>query len=599
MKSLSRVLGSIVLLSMSPAMAQTVSFDVGNADEDLEDQLRAASLVLSLEDEEDQPVAQDLVAAARADYRRLLTALYADGHYGGVISVLVNGREAASIPPLDAPNSVASIAITVTPGPRFTFGEATITPVSPTAELPDRFRPGAPAQTNTVRDAVRAVVTDWQSQGFAKAAPADQQITARHSDEKLDVNVTIATGPRLTFGELTVSGNQNVRAERIRDIAGLPTGEVYSPEALEKAERRLRMTGTFDSVAFVEAENIAPGDVLPIIAQIVEAKPRRFGFGVELSSIEGLGASAFWLHRNFFGGAEQFRIEGDVSGVGGETGGIDYGINASLKRPAVFGPDTNLLIAGGISRQDEPDFILDQAAVEATLSRLIRDDLEVSGGFGLITAREETDAGTREFTLLTAPLSATLERRDEPTDAKNGYYIDVDATPFVSIVGADNGARLFTDARAYRSFGEEQRLTLAARSQIGAVFGANAEDAPADFLFFSGGGGTVRGQPYNDLGIDTTIDGEIIRRGGLSFAGAQLEARYGVTDNIGVVGFYDVGFVGETSDPFGDGEWHAGAGIGVRYNTGIGPIRLDIGTPTTGERAGERVEVYIGIGQAF
>lgn len=582
-----------------PVTAQEITFETDNADEELESQLRGASLVLSLTDEDDTPVAQDLVAAARADYRRLLTALYADGHYGGTIAIKVNGREASNLPPFDAPSTVSRIDIAVTPGPRFTFGEANITPVPDTAELPPRFRTGAPAQTETVRQAVRTVVTSWQDQGFAKAAPAGQQITARHDAEILNVNVTIATGPRLTFGDLTVQGNEAVRKDRIVAIAGLPTGAVYSPAELEKAERRLRATGTFDSVSFVEAEEIAAGDILPITAQIVEAKPRRFGFGVELSSIEGLGASAYWLHRNFFGGAEQFRIEGEVSGIGGETGGVDYTINASLKRPAVYGPDTDFLIGAELSRQDEPDFILDQAAVEATLNRLIRDDLEVSGGLGFITAREETDAGTREFTLLTAPLSATLERRDEPTDAKNGYFIDVDATPFLSIQGADDGARLFADARAYRTFGEEQRLTLAARSQIGSVLGADAEDAPADFLFFSGGGGTVRGQPYNDLGIETVIDGETIGRGGLSFAGAQLEARYGVTDNIGIVGFYDVGFVGESADPFGEGDWHAGAGLGVRYNTGIGPIRLDIATPTTGSRAGERVEVYIGIGQSF
>ena len=131
------------------------------------------------------------------------------------------------------------------------------------------------------------------------------------------------------------------------------------------------------------------------------------------------------------------------------------------------------------------------------------------------------------------------------------------------------------------------------------MLGANALDAPADFLFFSGGGGSVRGQPYNDLGIDTALIGATVRRGGLSFVGAQLETRYGVTDSIGVVGFYDIGFIGKTSDPFGEGDWHAGAGLGIRYNTGIGPIRLDIATPTTGDRAGERVEVYIGIGQSF
>lgn len=581
-----------------PAVAQDITFDAGDASDTLRGELRSASLVLALKGEETTQ-AQDLVAAARADYRRILTALYSAGYYGGEIGILVNGREAAGIPALDAPQTINSIAISVTPGPKFQFGEAVVGPAPSTAVLPAGFVTGSGASTDVIRSAVSAVVTAWQDAGYAKAAADGQRITARHRDETLDVNVTIATGPQLTFGDLIVSGNTAVRTDRIVAIAGLPTGSVYSPDDLTKAERRLRDTGAFDSVALVEAENIAAGDVLPITAQIAEAKPRRFGFGVELSSIEGLGTSAYWLHRNYFGGAEQFRVGAEVSGIGGETGGVDYRLNASLKRPAVYGPDTDFLISAEISREDEPDYILDQAAVEATLTRLIRDDLEISGGFGLITAREETEAGVREFTLLTAPLGATLDRRDDATNANNGYYIDIDATPFLSIDGADNGARLFADTRGYRSFGEEDRFTLAARSQIGTVLGADAEDAPADFLFFSGGGGTVRGQPYNALGIDTVIDGETVGRGGLSFAGAQLEARYGVTDAIGVVGFYDVGFVGETSDPFGEGDWHAGAGLGIRYNTGIGPIRLDIATPTTGGNAGERVEVYIGIGQSF
>lgn len=585
-------------LLAGPLMAQEVTLNTPAASESLRDEIRAASLILAINNE-DTTQAQDLVAAARADYRRLLTALYSAGYYGGVINITVNGREAAAIPPLDAPNTVNTIVITVEPGPRFKFGEAVVAPAPSTAELPDGFGTGQDASTDVIRGAVSAVVTAWQDAGYAKAAANGQRITARHDDQILNVNVAIAPGPQLTFGNLTVTGNQAVRTDRIIAIAGLPTGSVYSPAELTQAERRLRDTGAFDSVALVEADGIGAGDTLPITAQIAESKPRRFGFGVELSSIEGLGTSAYWLHRNFFGGAEQFRVGAEISGIGGETGGVDYRINTSLKRPAVYGPETDLLISAEISRDDEPDYLLDQAAVEATLTRLIREDLEISGGFGLITAREETDAGVREFTLLTAPLGATLDRRDSDTNARNGYYIDVDATPFLSIDGADNGARLFSDARAYRSFGTDDRLTLAARSQLGTVLGANAETAPADFLFFSGGGGTVRGQQYNSLGIDTVIDGETVGRGGLSFAGAQLEARYGITDAIGIVGFYDVGFVGDTSDPFGDGNWHAGAGLGVRYNTGIGPIRLDVATPTTGDKAGERVEVYIGIGQSF
>ena len=243
--------------------------------------------------------------------------------------------------------------------------------------------------------------------------------------------------------------------------------------------------------------------------------------------------------------------------------------------------------------------MIDKVALQFGLTRPFGEDINLSAGIGVLAAREVTDLGTKTYTLLTLPLSATLERRDNPTDAKDGYYIDVDTTPFYNVDNGTFGARVFSDARIYKSVGEGNKLTFAARSQIGSVFGSDITDTPADFLFYSGGGGTVRGQSYDSLGITTTVGGTTTTTGGLSFAGAQLEARYAVTDKIGVVGFYDFGQITADSGFGGASQWHAGAGIGVRYNTGIGPIRLDIGTPASGDNIADEVQVYIGIGQSF
>lgn len=578
--------------------AQSITLETGTAGDGLRDDIKAASLTYALrEDESAAP--QDIVAAARADYRRILTALYNGGYYGPTISIKVDGREAQRIAPLDAPGQIQDVLITVDRGPRFDFGEAAIAPVAPDTVLPPNFKTGETARTQVVRDAVRAGLNGWRVLGYAKAAPAGQTVVARHADEALDVNITLAPGPKLTFGALSVSGNEDVRTSAITRIAGFPTGAVYSPAEVTAAERRLRQTGAFDSVSITESETIGPNDTLPFALQVAETKPRRFGFGLELSSIEGLRVSSFWMHRNAFGGAERFRIEGEISGIGGETGGTDYKISTSLAIPAVYGPKTDFLGTATISRLDELEFLLDQVKTEGSVTRLLRDDLTANVGIGLLAAREETDLGVREYVLLTFPVGLELERRDDPTNAKNGYYIDLDATPFISLDGAGDGGRIYADLRGYRSFGVEDQITVAARTQIGSVLGVDAITAPADFLFYSGGGGSVRGQPYQALGIQTIENNVTVDTGGLSFAGAQLEARYAITDNIGVVGFYDVGYIGETATPLTDGEWHAGTGLGVRYNTGIGPIRLDIGTPANGDDAFGAVQVYIGIGQAF
>ncbi|MDX8349903.1 BamA/TamA family outer membrane protein [Cognatiyoonia sp. IB215446] len=582
----------MAVLLAGAASAQDVRLIADNA----RDALDTASLLRALDDDADP---QDYVAAARADYRRLLTALYAEGRYGGTISITVNGVEAANIDPLDAPVTVDEVVIRVDAGPRFSFGDVVIAPLPPGTKLPADLGPRRTARTERVEAAVSGGLSAWRDLGYPKVEVAGQRVIARHDDRKLDVNVTLDTGPRLRFGALNISGNDDVRTERIEEIAGLPTGEVYSPEEIAKAEQRLRRAGAFDSVALREADEANADGTIDINAQIRESRPRRNGLGIEVSTIDGWTLSAFWMHRNWLGGAERLRIDGEIAGIDGETGGADYRLRGTFSRPATFDPDTDFFIRSELAREDEPEFLLDSASVEVGFSRRVTDDLTASAALGILTAREETDAGTREYTLLTLPLEATLERRDEPADATSGYFLNTALTPFVSVVGDVDGARFFADARGYYSFGEEAGVTLAARGQFGSVINAGIEEAPADFLFYSGGGGTVRGQPYNDLGIDRVEDGETITSGGTSFAGLQLEARFRVRPNISLVTFYDIGQVGDTSLPFETGEWHAGSGFGLRYDTGIGPIRLDLATQASGDDVGEDLQVYVGIGQAF
>ncbi len=585
-------LSAALLICATPVTAQEVRLVSPAA----RDALNEASLLRAL-DETAAP--QDYVAAARADYRRLLTALYSEGYYAGEISITVNGTEAANISPLAAANAIDEVVITVTPGRRFTFGNVQVAPLPPQTTIPEDLGPRRTARSARIQSAVSASISSWREIGYAKVRIASQSIVARHSDAKLDVDIAVDPGPRLRFGPLQVSGNETVSDDRIRQIAGLPTGDTYDPDDIAAAERRLRRTGTFESVALTEADEIGAGDTLPINAQLSEGKPRRFGFGLELSTIEGLTVSSFWLHRNFLGGAERFRVDAEVSGITGETGGTDYSLGGTFTRPATFGPDTEYFLSGEISREDEPEFLLDKVAVETGFSRILSDDLTVRAGVGLLRAREETDIETREYTLLTLPLDATSDRRDNPSDARDGYYIDLDTTPFISTDGEISGARLYGDARVYYTFSAGTGLIFAARAQVGSVLGAGVSEAPADFLFYSGGGGTVRGQPYQSLGIDSIKDGESVTTGGTSFVGAQLETRFEVLENISLVGFYDFGHVGVTTTPGDDGEWHAGAGIGLRYDTGIGPIRLDLGTQASGDNMGENLQVYIGIGQSF
>ncbi|MEJ6389892.1 autotransporter assembly complex family protein [Gymnodinialimonas sp. 2307UL20-7] len=582
---------------MGPALAQNVQLLAPDADEELQERLRSASLLL--QETEDARTAQDIVAAARADYGRLVAALYDAGHFSPVVRIDVDGREAARIPPFGAPQSVSNVTIRVSTGPDFVLGTAEIGPLASSTELPEDFRTGGPASTPLLRDTTTAAIDAWRMAGRANADVADQQITARNGEAILDVRVRIEPGQVVRFGTLDPEGHERMRPDRIRAIAGLPEGEVFSPEILDRVESRLQDTGVFSGIALQEGD-VGPNGTMDITATLVESLPRRFGAGVEFSTDDGLGVSAYWLHRNLFGGAERLRVEGEISGVGSEgitadeVGGIDASVGLRYSRPATFTPDTTFYAELGAEFLDEPAFTLTTIGAEAGVEHRFTRTLTGSAGVGLTYFDIDDQFGDRQVTLLSLPGMLTWDRREDPLDARRLFFIEASATPFLSDSG-NAGARGFIDGRAYFGFGEDRASRIALRAQAGSVVGGDIAEIPPNFLFFSGGAGTVRGQAFQSLGA--TQLGE--DAGGRSFAGLSTEFRQDIGEtDFGLVAFADAGFVG--ADAIGtDGDWHAGGGLGVRYATPFGPIRVDVATPLRGEGVGEDLFLYIGIGHSF
>ncbi len=583
----------LVLASAQAPALERVTLTAPGASDSLSDALRNASLVLSQQAEGVTDTAE-LLAAAQADYARLVGALYGAGYYSGVVRIRIDGREAASIPPLNAPARISDITISVEPGPPFQFARAQITPMARGTELPAGFAVGERARSGVLQDAVIAGIDGWRAEGHAKARATDQRIVADHRQATLDAQFHLEPGPQLRFGTLQITGRERMRESRIRAIAGLPEGEVFDPEAVARAANRLRRSGVFRSVALSEADEIGPGGTLDIDAVLVEDATRRLGFGAELKSDEGLKLSTFWLHRNVNGGAERLRLEGEVGGIGSDGGGLDYRFAARLGRPASFTPDTTAFIATLLEREDERDYVVDRARLRAGVTHFFSDQLTGEATLDLTYERVRDAAGRTSFAAVSLPVAFTWDLRDDERNPTRGYYLAGGATPFVGLNSATGtGGQLTFDTRAYRALDAENRFVVAGRLQGGSVLGADLAETPRDLLFYSGGAGTVRGQPYQSLGIDLPTGA---RSGGRSFLGASAEVRAKVRGAIGVVGFVDAGFIG--ADSFGAGDWHAGAGLGVRYDTGVGPIRLDVAAPVRGPNGGG-VQVYIGIGQAF
>jgi translocation and assembly module TamA len=560
--------------------------------------VNSASLLRSLSDQ-GQTDPQDLVAAARADYGRILGALYARGFYSVVIRIGIDGREAASIRALEVPSSISVITLAVDPGPPFALGQTRIAPLAPDTEFPPAFAEGRPAESGVVSDAVATSIRAWRNAGHAKAAVADQKVIADHREARLGVDVVLDPGPNLRFGPLAVDGAQRMREARIIRIAGLPSGESFSETELRKAETRLRRTGIFSAVTLTEDEQITAPDLLGITAQIVEQKPRRYSLGAELSTIDGVSLSGSWLHRNLWGGGERLEFEAGVTNIGSDISGVDYGFSVTLDRPATLTPDTTAGLVFRFAHADEVDYSLDGVEFGLAFSQVFSDQLSARAGLTYAYVKGSDPNGDFEYQSIALPLGVTWDRRDVPVNATRGFFLDAEVKPFLGLNDTKSGVRATFDGRVYRAIGADARFVVAARLQGGAVAGPDLLDVPRDQLFYSGGGGTVRGQPYRSLGVLVPLDtGTDFLIGGKYFVGGSLELRTKVTEKIGVVGFFDAGSVGADGFLDDSAQSHAGAGLGLRYDTAIGPVRFDVATPVSGD-TGDGVQFYIGLGQAF
>jgi translocation and assembly module TamA len=358
----------------------------------------------------------------------------------------------------------------------------------------------------------------------------------------------------------------------------------------------------FNSLRFVEAEEIGPDGRLPMTIVVQDRKPRSVGIGGTLSTIDGIGVAAYWQHRNLFGRGERLRFDAGVDGLGGSLNpdDYDYNVGVTFTKPGVWTPDTSF-VTGLLAQKVDFDTYREEsitatAGFSQTFGKRLTGDLiaEVS------RARYEDDFGTRTFTTFGLIGRGAYDRRNDPLNATRGYYLAATAQPFYEADYGNTAVRGTLEGRIYKGFGEDDKIVLAARALVGSYIGPSIEESPPDLLFFAGGGGSVRGYAYNSIGVATfELPGNSFVTGGKALAEASGELRYRINKSFGAVGFVDTGYVTQNSDLTGDSDMRTGAGLGVRYFTGLGVLRADLATPLNPRPQDGPVALYIGIGQAF
>lgn len=581
--------------------AVTIEVVGGEGGDELREKLAAAS---ELEGGADKPVSGSvgLISRASSDFEQLVGALYEDARYGGVVKIYLAGKPLAEMEPdtdLSASEPVP-VRIVVDPGAQFRFGNVTIN-----ADDGQQIDPaiyglvtGEIAGSQTILNAENRLEKDLRNEGRPLAKVVDRDVVADHARNVVDLTLSVKPGPVAAFGETTVDGTKDVDAAFVARMTGIEPGETYSPATLDKATKRLQQLDVFATVNVKGRQELAADGSVPVDVKVSERKPRYVGIGATFSSTDGGGLEAYWGHRNLFGHAEKLRVEGSISGLGAtsEVKDLTYHGAILFEKPGVLGPASKFT-SKLVFEQEDPDAyrrfsILGQVGIARELS----DERTVSAGVEVEYARLTDSFDVERETLTVAvPLEFVHDARDNRLNPTKGYRVLLGVEPAWETIGSNGFVKLRAEASAYRAIDDAKRFVLAGRLGLGSIIGSELADIPANRRFYAGGGGSVRGFGYQGIGPRDALGNPT---GGRSLLEASAEMRIGITDTVGIVPFVDAGMVSE--DPyFSGGEFKVGAGLGLRYTTPFGPLRLDVAVPLVKDENDPDYGIYAGIGQAF
>ena len=599
------------LESNADLVVDPVHYDVALAfsvpNDDLRDDLKNASLLVTKKDILPSGTV-GLIQRARDDQANLIGRLYEDGYFGAVVNIVIEGRQLENISvtdPLGNRGRNVAVAISVNPGPSFTFGKIRIiggrgAKADEAVSKAGLIR-GAPASSKVITAAADALVKSWQREGHPFAVIASQDVIADHANNTVIVTLGVTPGSFATIGAVTVMGTERLDPAFVERQAEVPVGAPYHPDIIEHTRKNLGRIEALGSIIVRTGNSVDASGAVPLIIEVSERELRTIGVGAYYSSIDGVGGEAFWLHRNLFGEGEKLRLEAEIgrditTSSYNDLDSYNGRLGFHFEKPGIHGPRVDWLVSGAILQED-PDPYFRRGVVFATDLRYRWDnELTLTGGIAYDWSRIDDAFGRNKYSLLSAPIVATYDSRDNALDATTGIYARLLGEPDY---GTDSGSLFFTgdsELRLYHTLDDDAHFVLAARGRVGSIIATDLEDMPAHRRFYAGGGGSVRGYDY--LGIGPKIPG-LGATGGLSRLEGSIEARIKITDTIGIVPFADAAYVAETSLFGGDEEFRTSIGLGLRYYTVVGPLRLDVALPLDPHSGDPGFGVYFGIGQSF
>jgi translocation and assembly module TamA len=537
-----------------------------------------------------------VAARGREDEALAVRLMHSRGYYDATALSSVE-----SIP--NQPGRVR-VVINAVPGKQYTFASINVDsqPVVPgdliTRNLP--LKVGEPIDTVRVQGAEANVTLQMGRHGYPFVRLGTRDILLDDTAFTGDYTLPVDTGPRSSFGDVSTSGRLAFGPDHIRVLRRFKPGQLYDTEKVDDLRKALVATGLFSTVS---VEPVDTGKTAPDGTRIVDlAVTQRVGRTRSIAATggystgEGIKLEGTFTARNAFPPEGAF-IVGAVAGTQEQSGTVTFRRSDWKQRDRTL----SFGLSAGHNNYDAFD-----AATLSLFGRVSYDSTPIwqkrityAYGFELTGTNESVydfGAGKRQrgtYFIAALPLNIQWDTSDDLLNPTKGYRVKLTLSPETSVRGPIRPyARTMLDASVYYPI--TSSIVIAGRGRVGSILGIARDDLAPSRRYYGGGGGSVRGYGYQRLG-PFDPNGDPV--GGRSVNEFALEARYRF-GNYGIVPFIDAGNSYASSMPkFTD--WKFGAGIGGRFYTNFGPVRIDVATPLNKRKGDSRIALYISIGQAF
>lgn len=548
-----------------------------------------------------------LVTRAQSDVERLQTTLHSFGYYAAKATIQIDGHslDDATLPDelTDKPaGQDAAITVTVDRGPVFHLRHVTVNgPVDEADRAKLGIKPGDPAIASDVLAAQTTLLTRLRETGHPLAKVSDPDAVEYPADQAIDVTFTADPGPRVDLGQITINGLAVTNPGFIRRRLLVHSGEQYDPRNIDRARQDLQSIGIFGSVDAAIPDHLAPDGTIPLSFTVTERDRHTVALNIGYSTDTGPTAGATFTYRNVFGNAETLTLGAAITQaeVGALVQAPGYNFNVTFTQPDWHHRDQTLTWNAAYLKENLYAYSRSAELAGATLSRKLTDRITASVGLGGVQERVQQEHVTTNYELVQVPLGLSYDSTGpgglfEPTHGIKAKFTVTPTEPF----GGQSSFFTLLQASGSTYFNLSStpgHSVIAVRGLVGVAEGATTFQIPPDQRFYAGGSATVRGYAYQSVGPQFR---DYRPTGGSAVDTVTIEYRQRIVGDIGAVAFVDAGQVSQGSAPF-SGTLFEGAGIGARYFTSFGPIRLDVAVPLQKRRKDQILQAYIGLGEAF